>query len=145
MRLLDVKVHVLTEIGKTPTTITLTAKFEDMVENWPVELTLNDLVYVNSGDIRTVFNEIERISSDHPFFKLQLCESPIELKFFVYSISKIPNLKPQVVVGPIESIWQFLKREWPLNSTVTSFTSRESIEHEMPNVQDIYRSMAGKL
>jgi hypothetical protein len=82
MRLLDVQVHIFTEIDRTPTIIRLTAKFEDMVENWPVELTLNDLVHIHSEDIHTVFKEVERIRSEHPFFKLNLCESPIELKFF---------------------------------------------------------------
>lgn len=98
MKLIAVKVHVVTESGKIPTIIKLTAKFEDVVENCSAELTLNDLIHVNSEDIPTVSNEIDRITLEHPFFRLKLCESPIELKFFVYAMYKIPNLKPQVVI-----------------------------------------------
>ena len=97
MRLIDVKSEVIYDVGSIESTIKLVAKFEDEGKHFPLEITLTDWLSVKS---KNLFDELKRIELEHPFFKLKLCESPIELKFFVYSLKEIPNLKPQVVVGP---------------------------------------------
>jgi hypothetical protein len=97
MKLINVNVEIIHNIGNPESTIKLVAKFEDKGKVFPFDITLIDWVYVNS---KNLFDELKRVESEHPFFRLRLCESPIELKFFVYSLKEIPNLKPQVVVGP---------------------------------------------
>ena len=48
--------------------------------------------------------EVSRFLSEmlieHPYFKLALCESPIELTFFFNAMYEIRDLRPQVEVGP---------------------------------------------
>jgi very-short-patch-repair endonuclease len=97
MKLIDVNAEAIEDTNNPLATIKLTAKFEDTSSNFRWEIVLKDCLRV---DVKQLLNEIERVEKDHPYFKLKLCESPIELKFFVYAMRDIPNLKPQVVIGP---------------------------------------------
>ena len=100
MRLIEVNTNVILNAIKDSSTIKLIAQFEDVIENVPLGIILKDYVVIGSINVKDVFNEFDRLMSEHPYFKLRLCESPIELRFFVFSMHKIPNLRPQVVVGP---------------------------------------------
>jgi very-short-patch-repair endonuclease len=100
MRLIDVNAEVICNVGDIKSTIKLTAIFQDTITTFPAEIILKDWIYVDATEIREVFNELKKVQTEHPFFQLKLCESPLELKFFVYSLKEIPNLKPQVVFGP---------------------------------------------
>ena len=62
-------------------------------------MVLTYVIKFNSTEIAEVVKEHQRLISEHPFFKLSLCESPIELRFFVFAMRKIPNLHPQVIVN----------------------------------------------
>jgi hypothetical protein len=99
MKLIDTNFHMILDAVKGFSSIELTAQFEDVVKDFPVKMVLKDVVHIKSTEIADVFKEEERLAREHPFFKLRLCESPIELKFFVFTMSKIPGLHPQVVVG----------------------------------------------
>ena len=85
MRLIDVKGEVIYDVDNIESTIKIIAKFEDKAKYFPFEIVLTDCLSVSSDK---VFDELKRVESEHPFFKLSLCESPIELKFFVYSLKK---------------------------------------------------------
>lgn len=100
MRLIEVSTKVILDSSKNSATINLNSQFEDVIDNIPLGILLHDWIVVDSNNVMDVFNELDRIMSEHPYFKLKLCESPIELRFFVFSMHKIPNLRPQVVVGP---------------------------------------------
>ena len=100
MKLIDVDVHLDMNVGTRQSTIKVTARFEDIAGGSPATIELKDWVSIESGDMSAVVGELERLIKGHPYFKLKLCESPIELKFFVYAMHLIPNLRPQVTVGP---------------------------------------------
>jgi hypothetical protein len=44
-------------------------------------------------------NKIQDIINDLPIKLLEKCESPIEFMYFIFSMSRIPNLIPQVEIG----------------------------------------------
>lgn len=98
MKLIDTNVHVIFDNAIGYSSIELTAQFEDVVEGIPVNIVLKDVIKINSTEVVKVFEAEQRLVDEHPFFKLRLCESPIELRFFVFAIHKIPGLHPQIVV-----------------------------------------------
>lgn len=100
MKLIDTEIHISVDIDKESASIKVAAKFEDIAHNLPVVIELEEWISLESGKLRVVLDEVARIATEHPFFKLKLCESPIELRFFVYAMNRIPNLRPQVIVGP---------------------------------------------
>lgn len=100
MNLIDLNTHIIVDGVKRISRIELTAQFEDAVEGVPVEIRIKDVITINSMETDCVFGELQRLIQEHPFFKLKLCESPIELRFFVFAMSKIPGLHPQIEVGP---------------------------------------------
>ena len=99
MRLVDINATVSLSDTR-PVRIRLEAKLEDVVQGYQVEIGLHDIVLLESVDLQDFSDEWARIAEEHPFFKLRLCESPIELRFFAYAMHRIPGLRPQVVVGP---------------------------------------------
>jgi very-short-patch-repair endonuclease len=36
---------------------------------------------------------------DHPLCRITHCESPIEVRFFAFAVLRLPDLRPQVVIG----------------------------------------------
>ena len=61
------------------------------------KLTLQDQVKIPLKD-KLELIDVKKVLNMHPFFYLQKCESPIELKFFVYALDSIPELQPQVQI-----------------------------------------------
>jgi very-short-patch-repair endonuclease len=98
MKLIDTNVHVIIDNVVGFSCFELTAQFEDVINDFPVTMVLKDVVKINSTEIPAVFEEEQRLVKEHPFFRLRLCETPIELRFFVFAMDKIPGLRPQVVV-----------------------------------------------
>jgi very-short-patch-repair endonuclease len=100
MKLIDINTEVVLGSEQDQAEIYLFAKFRDVMNNVPLDLELRDKIVVEFDDLDQVIAELNRVMSNHPFFKLKLCESPIETRFFVYAMDRIPNLQPQVIVGP---------------------------------------------
>ena len=98
MRMIDVRIHEIIDSVVGSSRIELVARFEDVINGFSHTTELTDVIKVNSTEFAKVFEETQRLEREHPFFKLRLCESPIELRFFVYAMHKIPGLHPQVVV-----------------------------------------------
>jgi very-short-patch-repair endonuclease len=42
--------------------------------------------------------EIENTFSAHPFSKVNKCESPLEARFFIFSLDRFPEIEPQFIV-----------------------------------------------
>ena len=51
-------------------------------------------------ELTSIARDLGGLLIEHPFLKLSLCESPIELTFFFEAMLQIQDLKPQVEVGP---------------------------------------------
>ncbi len=100
MRIKDLNIGI--EIWpEPPTIISLSVELIDEERGFEYGLILRDSILVNTAEFDEVLSsEMDRIISDHPFFKLKLCESPIELRFYVYAMDMIPNLCPQIEIGP---------------------------------------------
>ena len=77
MRLVGTDVHIINE-GKPRVIIQLTLKCEDVDDDLVMNYTITDTIFVEISHLREKLNHIRE---EHPFFKMELCESPIELKF----------------------------------------------------------------
>lgn len=74
-----------------------TVRLEDGLD---VGLTYNEDTEPSFQHMSSITRSLGRNLIEHPFLKLTLCESPIELSFFFNAMYKIPQLRPQVEVGP---------------------------------------------
>lgn len=97
---LERKFDVVFKNGFANSTLELIAEFEDNLNNFPYKIHLSDSISLKKNEISEILDEIATIENFHPFLKLKLCESPVELKFFVFSLQEIPGLRPQVVFEP---------------------------------------------
>lgn len=62
-----------------------------------------DLFYVEDfdfSDFDHLGGRLEYLKNNHPFYLFRLCESPIELEFFIHGFHSIRGLIPQWVIGP---------------------------------------------
>lgn len=84
--------------GRKQVIITLTAYFEDNSKNVSMKFQhkVADFNYKNMND---VFQKLDEIQKTHPFYKLQFCESPIEVEFYSLCLDSLSELIPQVNVG----------------------------------------------
>lgn len=103
MKFLDLKKEIVIDNRiKEFIRLKLTAIFEDIVRGFHTELILRDEIKIpiKNGDYFDKLDYLDQSVLLHPFAYIKKCESPIELSFFIYSLNKIPELKPQIIVGP---------------------------------------------
>ena len=81
---------------------------------------------------------LDELIQNHPFYKLSLCESPIELKFLFSSQIKYQVLSRNKLLVLIELILLFLKRKLFLRLMVMNSMHQEKTEPVMQSAKDIY-------
>ncbi len=84
--------------------IKIKTKVKDTSTRYEPIIELTDQIKVNykkdsiDNKMKLATNKLDELIKNHPYFLLQKCESPIEIRFYVYALSKIPGIKPQIWV-----------------------------------------------
>ena len=84
----------------------ISVRLEDTLDGWPVSLTCNYHATVASNNI----DEVMQVVEAHPILQLRLCESPVEVRFFLAAIEALPNIQPQVEVSPYRTDFALANR-----------------------------------
>jgi very-short-patch-repair endonuclease len=75
--------------------ITLIVHLADEIEGFPVEYELRSSCDFTGDGFQSALEAV----MNHPVSLIRLCESPVETRFYLYSLGRIPNLRPQIDIG----------------------------------------------
>jgi len=108
MRFIDTSIEIIFDTRfKNFFLIKITTLVEDLEKGFPIKIELKDQVKIpckaqfpKIGVLEKMMSKLDELKKAHPFFLLKKCESPIEVKFYVYALHTIPQLRPQIEVGP---------------------------------------------
>ncbi len=75
--------------------ITLKVHFVDDIVGVPVEYELYTSCDVTGDGFQSALEAV----MNRPVALFRLCESPVETRFYLYSLGRIPNLRPQIEIG----------------------------------------------
>jgi len=98
MKIIDTLINIDIP-ASSPAQIRIIAQFEDVIDNELMKFDFTDTILVDSSNDMDVVEELNWLIKNHPLCQLRNCESPIELKFYVFALNSIPGLKPQIRIG----------------------------------------------
>jgi hypothetical protein len=87
--------------------ITLKTQVNNSLEGFSVEYELYSSKTFSKGNHQ---NAVESLIN-HPFALIDECESPAEVRFYLFSLGRIPNLMPQVEIGKYRVDFALVERK----------------------------------